>query len=531
MSKILAFNQDYSTNNSLYSPKKTNQKLNLTPTFKSPQQRLGLVPNFSGGTTDGAAKLVKMLTAKEEKVIDKKTGVVGWFSRLLANHQGELENQIINACFTTTFAPFFIAFNPFADTDEKTKKYTALRQPISAIVSLSGGLFLTNLLNGWYEDIASKGEMSYIDLRIKPDDKYLKRQFKKELNDAKDKDAFLAQFDSKIDEKVVADKKNNAKAYKKACLKEYTKGIQDGREKLFARLIGEDPENLKLKYDEILGAKIPKLETKAEVEEYVANNNLRNVKFSDFMEEHFHFEFHGDNKTGKRIKIDSVEEKLGKINAMEFLRELGLFKEDEVHEIDLQRSLWMVRQGNTTAAEIKAAYPTWTDKQISTLLTSLSKNDKRGIDLAIGQANSEKEAITLNQFLHQLGIVTERDPHYNELQKWMNKNMHEVINDLTGPAYLKNFDVLDSESKKTNKAGYRKIFENKKFIDFATNIMKNTIKTKSSYFGTYKNFVGIFFNLFITATTCTILNWIYPRLVAALFPRLVESSDKKGGNK
>ncbi len=95
----------------------------------------------------------------------------------------ELSTIVINAVGTGLVAPVFIANNPLAKTDEKTKQYSALRQPISAVLSVlmqAGVVIPANMLlnkgiqNGKLGDLYDKSflqDKSYIVKTLKKEGK------------------------------------------------------------------------------------------------------------------------------------------------------------------------------------------------------------------------------------------------------------------------------------------------------------------------------------------------------------------------
>ena len=85
--------------------------------------------SFSGNPT---TTVVKPL---EKYLLEK----MPWYTRgMVKIHEGmgEVQNQLINACGTGLVAPLFIMYNPISDKDQDTKTYTAMRQPISAVLAV-----------------------------------------------------------------------------------------------------------------------------------------------------------------------------------------------------------------------------------------------------------------------------------------------------------------------------------------------------------------------------------------------------------
>jgi len=241
--------------------------------------------SFSGAASeaDEAAKAAaKAITDEVTKEITKKAGKLGWISNFLAKNDGEIQSQAINAAFTTTLAPVMIAWNPFSKQDEKTKKYTALRQPVSAGIAMTGGLAMTIATNYYMNKMASEGYIANVDARIEPTKDYLKSKFKQDYKAAPDKKEFLEKCNP---ESIKGDKfsqnEKPTKKYLEACLDGYSNNVKEERKKLFTALIGEDPKNIEIKENseiwvkgEKLAEKIPNLGTEAELKAYIKEHNL-----------------------------------------------------------------------------------------------------------------------------------------------------------------------------------------------------------------------------------------------------------------
>ena len=480
MSRIESAKNYQKTTN--YSPKQTN--------FASKQ-------SFQSGTTlsiENIRNISHEIVKPVEKEISQKMPIINWISRKLADKNGEFQNQVINAIFTTTLAPAFIAWNPLSKQDEKTKQYTALRQPISAAIAILGGLPITMMINSYMNKISSEGHHKSIDLRMQPDNAYLKGRYK-------------------IEKGMISGQK--------VSFADYVEQIQKQKVDLFTSLISEHPNNIKidentriisvLKKDvkgntwTQMGHDIPNLGTQTELNKYLKSNNLHNVKFSDFMRDEFKFEFFNDGT----IKPYTIEDKLKNVKAMDFLRKLGVVTKKDFHESDLNELLSIVRQRTTAEEEIREAIKSEAFKPngIKKFIDAFSRQAARITQGYLGEQASRHETITLGQFFARFD--------YNEanLQKLMDGSMINALNEM---------------KRQFNKAGKSKFNTATTIQDFAKNIMHNKIAKTVSYFKNYKTFVGIFANLFTTAVTCTALNWVYPRIIERFFPNLVK--DDKPGN-
>ncbi len=85
---------------------------------------------------------------------------------------------VITAIGTAFVAPIFIAFNPISKEDKDTKIYSAMRQPISAVIALGIQLGVNKKFNNYLDTLASTGQLDRADLRAEPLDSYLKRLIK-----------------------------------------------------------------------------------------------------------------------------------------------------------------------------------------------------------------------------------------------------------------------------------------------------------------------------------------------------------------
>lgn len=465
---------------------------------------------------------------------------INFFSKLFNEHDSEIQNQLINAAFTTTLAPAFIAWNPFSKQDDKTKQYTALRQPISAIIAIAGGVTLTDVFNRYMSKIGSDGDIASIDCRLQPDSTYLESQFHKEYKQATDKQKFLASCkpDASI-KKEFADNGKPKGNYKKACISGYVKNVHASRKQLFTKLISEDPNNIRLDektgiisivdaktgkvLDKNIGQNIPHLTTQNELKEYIQKNNLHKRTLGDFMKERYKFEFYEDGT----IKPSTVKEKVDKVNAMNFLREIGLVGDNTkgtkglIDEQELQRILAQTRQGAKTHKQVSKVFGhTLQSHNVEILLDAVGQQASRMDQLQAGANYSKEEKITLGQLFDLL------------------KRDNETIEDLMKQNVS---SVLDKFSKPFISKGNSHFNLSAKLSDFAGNILTGQAAKAGTNFKNFNKYAGIFFNLFATAITCTALNWVYPRIVERLFPGLVKPDKpqesqaqpevQKGGNK
>lgn len=477
----------------------------------------------------------------EESIIDgvktkvnKRMGLFGFINQKLADSKGEIQTQSINAIFTSTLAPLMIAFNPFSKADKKTKEYTAWRQPISAGIAISGGLAMTISINNYLNTIYNEGYNQAIDLRPEPSNEYLKRIFKYKSDSNKSMMEHLKDNIKKIKEQGFVSYICSNESPKTKKLNDYVKNIQDQRIEFFTDLLTADPKNIRidektkeifignkaLQKEQII--KVPNLETRKQLEEYLEANSLYKLKLSDFLKNKFGFEFYEKGDLKGQFKPHIISSKLSELKAMDFLYEIGLIEEGKVNENELRRTLAVHFQERNRKQLEEEVFNKKVLKEggIEKLQEFMGKLSSRITQMTVGEEIGKAKAVSLGQFFHQLGYYTSKDKNSDKtLQELMDKPMAKV---------LKEFE----EIFKGKLVGFG---EKTNLEYFAKNIIKKKAKDLAKNAGNHKFFIGIFLNLFTTAITCTILNWAYPRIVEKLFPHLVESDkpseNKKGGTK
>ena len=410
-------------------------------------------------------KIAKGVAEEVSKNLGPVKKVIHNISMKLDETSGEVQTQVVNAIFTTTLAPLMIAYNPFSKGDEDTKKYSAMRQPISAGIAITAGFGMTAAINKFMSTLGSEGHLPYIDGRIVPDKTYLKPGFKKEHN-------IKGLFFTKD---------------QKANFEKHVEDIQEKRKNLFASLLYENPKKIKVKdakgifaKGKFIGENIPGFETQEKLDKYLKEHSFHNRTLGDFMREHYKFEFYDD----KTIKPSTVENKLKEIKALDFLKKIGII-------------------GEETEAK--------------------GMRDFDGKELAkVLNLKGDASKMTLEELFEHLKVMDKVDSskpvqatdlkRQSQVQEFMNKNLVKALEDFAKP-----FQSGASKCFNSN-AGIKEI---------VTNIMSNKISIVGKNFKNFKSFAGIFFNLFTTMISCTALNWSYPRIMEKCFPELCGDNHHK----
>ena len=111
-----------------------------------------------------------------QKEVVKKLPLFPKLNVFLGKNSNEILSAVITALGTAFIAPIFIAFNPLSKEDDDTKKYSALRQPISAVIAVITQISVNLKFDKWIDKLARSGELTSINLKAKPNEALLRKQ-------------------------------------------------------------------------------------------------------------------------------------------------------------------------------------------------------------------------------------------------------------------------------------------------------------------------------------------------------------------
>lgn len=122
--------------------------------------------SFSGAPISVAnlkKALEKTKADKAKKEVTEAAKKINFFTKFDDFYCKNKERNII---FVTAFgtgivAPIILAINPISKEDSNTKKYTALRQPISAGLAVLSQVGINQPIPGFLEKISAKGKLGY----------------------------------------------------------------------------------------------------------------------------------------------------------------------------------------------------------------------------------------------------------------------------------------------------------------------------------------------------------------------------------
>lgn len=164
----------------------------------------------------------------------------------------------------------------------------------------------------------------------------------------------------------------------------------------------------------------------------------------------------------------------------------------------------------------------------------------------------ELEDYLAKNSLYNLQLKDVADEIQKVLQAYRNKSDNKTVKDFINERF-KNIqskgvlqDLLEGKTSAENKtlgeflSGLKVGNVEAEVRNFAKDLLKNKLSRMGNDFKNFKGYTNIFFNLFTTAITCTILNWAYPRIIERFLPDLMPGKSsqqakqptvQKGGNK
>lgn len=509
MSRIQALTSNYTRGKDLNQNKK--QTLQIPSTCKNT-------------TTFG-----KVLTNSEAAALDKALtknylgGFKGTFLNMLSDKVGEIQNIIFIGIGTAFVAPIFIAYNPLAKQDEKTKKYSALRQPISAVIATATGLGINYPIGNLFNKYAAQGKIKAFDMSAKPPSDFLKKRYTRIMKNypnlkGLDKEYFdYVNKDGKIKSKE--DFKEKFKTFK-----EFESEVHNATTLKYAQKL-LNPENKK---------------------------GLKNTSFRDWLIQEHGFEI--DPIDSDMLNPDVTKNKFKDITAINFLRAVGfdekMIKEDTirtfVNKEFYKKAFQIATDKNKPSAEkiVKAFINIAKQENINLneddkdfLFKKLTEegfddNERKTItrisESFIKEKSKNEEKITMKTLFK----VMEKYNNFSKNKELLKKPVETVFVEIAETLMNSgiNIDGL-SHLKEELKTTSEEIKKAKIAEKLAKNIAKNISKQGENKFKAYNKLQGIILSLIILPFSCGILNWSYPRIMEKCFPKLAASKAQEKGGK
>ena len=417
----------------------------------------------------------------ETEINNLNPPILKWVNKLRSNI-GEFQDICINALGTGLLAPIFIKYNPLSKTDEDTRTYSAWRQPISAALAvLTQGLVtipVVNIINsmannGWFDESCNMTPFK--------DDKYIYKMMKK-LNPEVNKQQII----------------NLAESYKT----QQAEGILNSLRKdntvyyHFYNSGKSEPMNPD-RYNELLNKTVDLMinDEKKELE------RCKTIKHEKMVARN---EFFRTNSDSAQALLNEMKDK---INSTDNISDINSYMKNKYKKLKSEKA-------NPQLLEIVEETHTRINAGKDEMLLKINKMLSHLDDAK--KCSSKEEIIKLVE-----NIISKRISEHNEALNFLNE-VKEAIKNKKTVSQIEEMFKNKHRALKNAKKEFR--LDDKIFAQEVVKTLKN--QTKKHIEGV-KRISTLITALAMLPISCSLLNWVYPRFMDAVFPKL---SSKKHSN-
>lgn len=481
--------------------------------------------------------------------------------------KGEVGGILITAIGSGLVAPVFIAFNPLSKKDEDTKKYTALRQPVSAVLSILIQIGLTTPLSKLYDIMSNKGKLGkFIDLSHERlhSDAWLQKELEKgnksnplepnrlqvELATAREEN--ISKVAKELRTKGYIEYSNNRKidgdniaSHIKSALSRRIKeqeliidGVTDENivnksKRAFVLLTKDESGKKNVVYE--LSKRLERIQNKDEalsiIDEWKKTYAKDNKDLIDLADEF--------------VRRDYVDLKERAIHTIE---KINIFEQAVKNSEVLAKNYDEIISSLVKYEKASAAEKTKILARLEQIAGERNGQEQvGGLHKIVDKIKGTKNSKVRNQYIDDVisrvrrfsnanGDLKEILSIYQEGYYKDKKNLaietKNILEKLKGSIKDKVDDVIATLTNISKKLKYK---NNEQIAEeVVTQIRENVEKN----FKGFKQVTNILVGVFITLPlTCTALNWVYPRFMEVFFPHLANSKksdapeEKQGGKK
>lgn len=384
----------------------------------------------------------------------------------MSKFTGEVPNIIINALGTGLVAPIFIKYNFLSKTDEDTRTYSALRQPISAVLAVLTQAGMVIPVNRVIDNMSNTGQFndSKYNKAGFQDVNYLKKELKKEFPKASAKE-----LDELANKKYVNNlQKLIETAYKENSIVYNLKGKEvrlspEGVEKILNQTTDDMLKNVTSNLSRYEGDKLAKQIQRGE---YLRNN-------------------------GKQVKevLTKIETEMASKKDYKEVSELFKSRIKDLKSAKGHNELISILTEISNRPDVST---------IKDKITDVKHNCKTFGNCTSMQEVATKAAAKLEVKINAL-----------KAEKAVIEKMKTAIK---------------------NKATIKEIAEIAKSIpnqSFGYDLVQKHISNVGANLKGYGQIIGLVVSLAILPITCSILNFAYPKVMKALFPGLSNKKAEK----
>lgn len=428
----------------------------------------------------------KMEQALKKQILASMPSTIKGISKF-SKYSGEVPNIIINAIGTGLVAPIFIKYNFLSKTDDDTRTYSALRQPVSAILSVLTQAGIVIQFNNIVKGMNNRGDFSnykYNKSKIQDTD-YIEKELRKENPKlTKEEVAALAKKRSYKNFEDLA-----MTAYEENKIEYLTKGTKK-----------EIPQDVFNKLIESTTADFLK-ETNETLERYQGTKIGKQIKRGEYL------------RTNSQRVLDCLNDLEARIGNIEDENIIKSFITEKIIKL----------RGEKGSSELSAILDEISQKPDNqTLRHKITETKQKCHDFKKFTSIQEVGNYVTENLKNKIDNLNQEKQIYENILK-------DIKDPNVATPTLK--DVVDKISTLAkNRVGTSNIEDEVKKIkgEFLYNFANKHIGNVKESIKGYNQIVGLVVSLLMLPFTASLLNYLYPRVVAALFPRL---ADKKAAKK
>lgn len=456
----------------------------------------------------------KKVTKGIEKLMPKG---VGWMN-MFKHWNGEPYATLINAIGTGLVAPVFIRYNFLSKTDEDTRTYSALRQPISAVLAILTQVGITVPFSKAIDNMCNNGKFA--------DSKYNKTQYQ----DIKYHEKLIARTNPTLSSEMV-DSLKKANPGLKIDTTTRINDIKKLNSKLYKKTLTELASERQLgQFQELMNT----LSTKNTIH-LVGKDGKVQMKEEDLKKLFTETADSIDKQLVESLNRYVEEKPAKQIKRGEFLRD----NESKVKAVlaEIQTETEKIQKATTsTVAKLTEEERTAADyKQISAFIKDKIKKLKseRAPQELIDIVSELGQKPSMFSLCEKINDVTKRCgefSHCKSLTDVMQIITNEVKEDIKRVEAERSIIADIKHAADKGKGTIANILEKAgtlKESDFLYSVVQKHISKIEGNVKALRQITSLGVSIAILPLTCSLLNYVYPRFVRAFFPRLDKGSKEK----
>ena len=423
----------------------------------------------------------------------------------LRNNIGELQDICINATGTGLLAPIFIKYNPLSKTDEDTRTYSAWRQPVSAVLAILTQGLITIPVVKLIKNLANNGYLSE-ECNLTPfrDKTYIEKLMKKAHPNANKQElnkyisGYLKSNNGDLASTIASLKQDNTVYYtvKNFCNKQ--RKTNNGEHQLSKR-VKMDPK----KYSNLLNRTVDDMIKN----EQIQLDRCEQEKYTKRLAQSEYY------RTNSKDALDVLNEMKTKLNSTDDVNEIKKQLKAQYKSLKNNKANpHLLSMVNETIALAKAGKNDMLNKvnkmegHVRKHMNKTSEEVKNAVKASVKERIDSHKGVI--EFLTKVKDAIKDGKTVSQIEEMFTQEVED---------FHKKAIKLNLENKESR-------LKDKKFSYEVANKLK--ILTQKHIEGV-KRISTLIAALAVLPISCSLLNWVYPRFMDAVFPNL---SSKKHDN-